>query len=177
MNFCEKSTIYPWKYDKWIIFYNCFLGICDTNYRLQEAHHTSLIIRKKKDLHSCRHSSKHLSLVQSQFYKSSNPLTHSFKQPFIVSDNHCEITIDHNVIRKVECHDQYLLKPFSNENNDGIQTQVRRCSTVFNFHTIIFIHLGGTYLHLQCFLHMSPCIIYVLRILSLPSSYPWYQIF
>lgn len=77
-------------------------GICDTRYRLHEAKRTSLIIMKTKDLASCIHGGKHLSVVQSTFYRS--PLSQSpLSRPLLRSHSECEITIDHNVYESVVC--------------------------------------------------------------------------
>ncbi|XP_011501595.1 PREDICTED: uncharacterized protein LOC105365190 [Ceratosolen solmsi marchali] len=99
-------------------------GICETHYRLHEARHTSLIVRKSKNLASCRHSTKHLSLIQSQTYRSPLSRTHAFQQPLLISNSECEITIDHNVYERIQCRDDHRLRPLSNGNNAGARTEI-----------------------------------------------------
>lgn len=100
-------------------------GICDTTYRLHEARKTSLIIRKNKHLDKCNYGAKHLSIVQSNAYKS--PLASSDTSRFqahklLDSSNECEITIDHNVYDRVVCWDKYRLIPLSNGEQNSVRT-------------------------------------------------------
>lgn len=88
-------------------------GICETQYRLREARRTSLIVRKSKDLASCRQAGKHLSLVRSQSYSSPRRSSRS-RQPILASSAECDITIDHNVYQRVQCRDEHRLEPLSN---------------------------------------------------------------
>ena len=98
-------------------------GICDTRYRLHEAKRTSLIIRKIKDLASCIHGGKHLSVIQSTFYRSPLSQTRHFSQPLLRSYSECEITIDHNVYEMVVCKESYHLQPLSNGARAGARTK------------------------------------------------------
>ena len=105
-------------------------GICETRYRLHEARRTSLIVRKSKNLASCRQSAKHLSLIQSQTYRSPLSRAHALRQPLIVSNSECDITIDHNVYQRVYCRDDHRLRPLSNGDNAGARTEVSQGSMV-----------------------------------------------
>jgi hypothetical protein len=117
------------------------IGICETHYRLHEARRTSLIVRKSKNLASCRHSAKHLSLIQSQTYRSPLSRDHAFRQPLLVSTSECEITIDHNVYERVQCRDEHRLRPLSNGNNAGARTKVDHTS----IYTILKITMSIIY--------------------------------
>lgn len=95
-------------------------GICETTYRLHEARHTSLVVKKSKDLSSCQYGSKHFSVIQSNVYRSprSGPLRH----PLLESHSDCELTIDHNIYDEVVCKDVHRLQPLSN-GNTGARTE------------------------------------------------------
>ncbi|XP_058800590.1 uncharacterized protein LOC131669586 [Phymastichus coffea] len=99
-------------------------GICETEYRLHEARKTSLIVLKNKNLASCRQSGKHLSIVQSQSYRSPLSRTHALRQPLLDSERECEITIDHNIYQHVHCRDHHKLRPLSNGTGAGARAQV-----------------------------------------------------
>ncbi|XP_043484877.1 apolipophorins [Leptopilina heterotoma] len=99
-------------------------GICETRYQLHEAKKTSLLIKKTKNLAGCTHSAKHLSIIQSQTYRS--PLSQSkiARQPLLKSFSDCEITIDHNIYEKVVCNDSHQFQPLSNGDDAGVRTNV-----------------------------------------------------
>lgn len=100
-------------------------GICETHYKLHEARRTSLIVRKIKNLASCRHSGRHLSLIQSHTYRSPLSRAHALRQPLVISNSECEVTIDHNVYQRVQCHENHRLRPLSNgDGTAGARTEV-----------------------------------------------------
>ena len=99
-------------------------GICETRYKLHEAKKTSLLIRKTKNLASCIHSSKHISVIQSQTYRSPLSQSRISKQPLLKSHSECEITIDHNIYQRVICNDSYQLQPLSNGIEAGVRTDL-----------------------------------------------------
>lgn len=99
-------------------------GICETRYRLHEARRTSLIVRKSKDLASCRNAGKHLSLIQSQSYRSPHSERKPHSQPLLASTSECDISIDHNVYQRVRCRDEHRLRPLSNGESAGAKTEV-----------------------------------------------------
>ncbi|KAG7207006.1 hypothetical protein KM043_000897 [Ampulex compressa] len=98
-------------------------GICDTRYRLHEAKRTSLIIRKTKDLADCMHGSKHLSVIQSNVYRSPRSTSRRPRQPLLKSRGECEISIDHNVYERVVCNEVHLLQPLSSGDVAGPRTE------------------------------------------------------
>lgn len=99
-------------------------GICETHYQLHEAKKTSLLIKKTKNLAGCTHSAKHLSIIQSQTYRSPLSQTKISRQHLLKSFSDCEITIDHNVYEKVVCNDTHQFQPLSNGDNVGVRTDV-----------------------------------------------------
>ena len=99
-------------------------GICETRYKLHEAKKTSLVIRKIKNLARCTHSSKHLSIIQSQTYRSPLSQSRISRQPLLKSQSECEITIDHNIYERVVCNDSHQLQPLSNGNKAGVRTDM-----------------------------------------------------
>nr|QGV11544.1 Vg4 [Tetrastichus brontispae] len=105
-------------------------GVCETEYRLHEARKTSLIVHKSKNLASCRQSGKHLSLIQSQSYRSPLSRAHALRQPLLVSGSECEITIDHNVYQRVRCRDQHKLRPLSNGDGTGAGARTEVVATL-----------------------------------------------
>ncbi|KAI4503203.1 hypothetical protein M0802_001425 [Mischocyttarus mexicanus] len=98
-------------------------GICETNYRLYEARKTQLIIKRTKNLADCQFSAKHLSVMQSNYYKNSRSDTKTSKRSLLKSATECEITIDHNVYDRVVCKDTHHLRPLSNDNSAGARTE------------------------------------------------------
>lgn len=95
-------------------------GICETSYRLHEAKHTSLVVKKSKDLSSCLYGSKHFSVLQSNVYRS--PRSGPPKHPLLESRSDCELTVDHNVYEEVVCKDSHRLQPLSS-GNTGARTE------------------------------------------------------
>ncbi|XP_015173164.1 PREDICTED: uncharacterized protein LOC107064693 [Polistes dominula] len=98
-------------------------GICETNYRLYEARKTQLIIKRTKNLADCQFSSKHLSVMQSNYYKNTRSTTKTSKRSLLKSSTECEITIDHNVYDRVVCKDTHQLRPLSNDNSASARTE------------------------------------------------------
>lgn len=98
-------------------------GICETRYRLFEAKKTSLIIKKSKDLATCIHGGKHLSVVQSTFYRSPLSQTRPLSQPLLKSYSECDITIDHNIYEMVVCKESHHLQAFANGAGGGARTK------------------------------------------------------
>ncbi|KAI4492782.1 hypothetical protein M0804_002573 [Polistes exclamans] len=98
-------------------------GICETNYRLYEARKTQLIIKRTKNLADCQFSAKHLSVMQSNYYKNTRSTTKTSKRSLLKSATECEITIDHNVYDRVVCKDTHQLRPLSNDNSAGARTE------------------------------------------------------
>ncbi|XP_031778090.1 uncharacterized protein LOC100118388 isoform X3 [Nasonia vitripennis] len=93
-------------------------GVCETRYRLREARRTSLIVRKSKDLASCRQAGRHLSLVRSQSYRS--PRASGRRGgALLASSLECDISIDHNVYQRVECREEHRLRPLSGGRDGG----------------------------------------------------------
>lgn len=86
-------------------------GICETSYRLHEARHTSLVVKKSKNLSTCAYGAKHFSVIQSNVYRS--PRSNPSKHPLLESHSDCELTVDHNVYEEVICKDIHRLQPLS----------------------------------------------------------------
>ncbi|XP_031834655.2 apolipoprotein lipid transfer particle isoform X2 [Nomia melanderi] len=86
-------------------------GLCETNYRLHEARHTSLVVKKSKNLSNCAYGSKHFSVIQSNMYRS--PKSYPSRYPLVESRSDCELIIDHNVYEQVVCKDLHRLQPLS----------------------------------------------------------------
>lgn len=119
-------------------------GICETRYKLHEAKKTSLVIRKTKNLASCSHSSKHLSIIQSQTYRSPLSQSRISKQPLLKSHSECEITIDHNIYERVVCNDSHQLQPLSNGNKAGVRTDMSASLELISETTEISMGISDT---------------------------------
>lgn len=100
-------------------------GICETNYRLYEAQKTSLIVKKRKNLASCSHSGKQMTMIQSTTYRSSLSHEKALRRPLLGSYSDCDIMIDHNIYQKVECTDSHRLHPLSTGNTAGARSDFK----------------------------------------------------
>ncbi|PSN49824.1 hypothetical protein C0J52_08839 [Blattella germanica] len=101
-------------------------GNCQTDYTLQGARETSLVITRKKDITSCTHRYKHHSILQTTPYLFRN---NYHPMPIMKSSSVCEMSVDHYVYNKIICEDVHLFQPFSSKES-GAQTVTKQVLTL-----------------------------------------------
>jgi hypothetical protein len=99
-------------------------GQCPTNYVVQGAKETSLLIQKTKDLNACQNRAKLHSMVQSVPYNFRPELQEG--KNLLKSSSRCEMSIDHNIYNEITCEESHVLQPFSNQDAGATTIVVQR---------------------------------------------------
>ncbi|XP_055389464.1 uncharacterized protein LOC129618631 [Condylostylus longicornis] len=94
-------------------------GICNVAYSLEGADGTNVLIKKIKNIDSCRNRIKMQSILQTTPYHFRDD---KVIWPILNSNSYCNITVDHNIYQQVNCHEKHQLIPFSH-NTSGAVTE------------------------------------------------------
>ncbi|XP_032572582.1 uncharacterized protein LOC6611837 [Drosophila sechellia] len=98
-------------------------GQCQVQYALEDTDSSYVMIRKTKDINSCRQRYATHSVLQTTPYTFRDDKT---IWPILKSQSYCNLTIDNNVYKEVKCLETHLLVPFSNASSGALTTSTSR---------------------------------------------------
>lgn len=100
------------------------LGTCPVKYVVVESNQGSLKLKKMKNLIGCKDRSSTQSILQSVAYQAESDIQDA---PLLKGTHLCEQEIDvqSKIIKKVECMESHVFKPFSSRDNSGATTNIK----------------------------------------------------
>ncbi|KAH8412988.1 hypothetical protein KR009_007324, partial [Drosophila setifemur] len=98
-------------------------GECEVQYALEATDSVYVKIRKTKDIGSCRQRYATHSVLQTTPYTFRDDKT---IWPILNSQSYCNLTVDSNVYREINCLETHLLVPFSNASTGALTTSRSR---------------------------------------------------